>query len=93
MCYKGKTNTRTIEVNHSNNHQRAKARELLTSEEGLRHRSKRPIEPEAVFGQIKYDNRFKRFHYRGKRLVKAEFTTIAVVHNIRKFITNISKTA
>jgi len=93
MCYKGKTNTRTIEVNHRNNHLRAKARELLTSEEGLRHRSKRPIEPEAVFGQIKYDNRFKRFHYRGKRLVKAEFATIAVVHNIRKFITNISKTA
>lgn len=93
MCYKGKTNTRTIEVNHRNNHLRAKARELLTSEEGLKHRSKRPIEPEAVFGQIKYDNKFKRFHYRGYRLVKAEFATVAVVHNIRKYIANISKLA
>ena len=64
------------------------AKELLTSEEGLKHRSKRPIEPEAVFGQIKYDNSFKRFHYRGKRLVKAEFATITVVHNIRKMISN-----
>ena len=27
------------------------ARELLTSDEGLMHRSRRPIEPEAVFGQ------------------------------------------
>ena len=42
------------------------ARELLTSDEGLMHRSRRPIEPEAVFGQIKYDNHFKRFRYRGK---------------------------
>ena len=57
MCYKGKTNIRTIEANHRNNHLRAKARELLTSEVGLKHRSKRPIEPEAVFGQIKYDNK------------------------------------
>ncbi len=49
-------------------------------------RSRRPIEPEAVFGQIKYDNHFKRFSYRGKRLVKAEFAAIAVAHNIRKMI-------
>ena len=86
MCYKGKHNARTIEVNHRNNELRAMARELLTSDEGLMHRSRRPIEPEAVFGQIKYDNHFKRFSYRGKRLVKAEFAAIAVAHNIRKMI-------
>ena len=86
MCYKGKHNARTIEVNHRNNELRAMARELLTSDEGLMHRSRRPIEPEAVFGQIKYDNHFKRFSYRGKRLVNAEFAAIAVAHNIRKMI-------
>ena len=86
MCYKGKYNARIIEVNHRNNELRAMARELLTSDEGLMHRSRRPIEPEAVFGQIKYDNHFKRFSYRGKRLVKAKFATIAVAHNIRKMI-------
>ena len=86
MCYKGKCNTRTIEVNHRNNELRAMARELLRSDEGLMHRSRRPIEPEAVFGQIKYDNHFKRFRYRGKRLVNAEFAAIAVAHNIRKMI-------
>ena len=86
MCYKGKHNARTIEVNHRNNELRAMARELLTSNEGLMHRSRRPIEPEAVFGQIKYDNHFKRFSYRGKRLVNAEFAAIAVAHNIRKMI-------
>ena len=93
MCYKGKSAKRTIEVNHRNNELRTKARELLTSEEGLKHRSRRPIEPEAVFGQIKYDNRFKRFNYRGKRLVKAEFATIAIVHNIRKYISVMQKSA
>ena len=86
MCYKGKHNARTIEVNHRNNELRAMARELLTSDEGLMHRSRRPIEPEAVFGQIKYDNHFKRFSYRGKRLVNAEFAAIAIAHNIRKMI-------
>ena len=86
MCYKGKHNARIIEVNHRNNELRAMARELLTSDEGLMHRSRRPIEPEAVFGQIKYDNHFKRFSYRGKRLVMAEFAAIAVAHNIRKMI-------
>ncbi len=64
------------------------AKELLTSGDGLKHRSKRPVEPEAVFGQIKYDNGFKRFNYRGKRLVRAEFATIAVAHSIRKMISN-----
>ena len=86
MCYKGKCNTRTIEVNHRNSELRAMARELLVSEDGLKHRSRRPIEPEAVFGQIKYDNNFKRFRYRGNKLVKAEFAAIAVAHNIRKMI-------
>ena len=73
-------------VNHRNNELRAMARELLTGEDGLKHRSKRPIEPEAVFGQIKYDNNFKRFRYRGNKLVKADFAAIAVAHNIRKMI-------
>ena len=86
MCYTGQCNQRTIVVNHRNNELRAMVRELLTSDEGLMHRSRRPIEPEAVFGQIKYDNHFKRFCYRGKRLVKAEFAAIAIAHNIRKMI-------
>ena len=63
---------------------RNQARERLTSERGLHHRSMRPVEPEAVFGQIKYDGGFKRFHYRGNRFVSAEFATLAIAHNIRK---------
>ena len=42
-------------VNHRNNELQAMARELLTCDEGLMHRSRRQNEPEAVFGLIKYD--------------------------------------
>ena len=86
LCYKAKANRRTIEVNHRNNALKARARDLLMSEEGLKHRSRRPIEPEAVFGQIKYDGGFKRFHYRGQKMVEAEFANVAIAHNIRKLV-------
>ena len=83
LCFKGKGN-RVIDVNVKSRLYRDKAKEMLTSERGLYHRSMRPIEPEAVFGQIKYDGGFKRFHYRGNRLVRAEFATLAIAHNIKK---------
>jgi len=53
---------RKIEVNHKNNAYRAKARELLDSEQGRYYRGRRSIEPEAVFGQIKHNHNFRRFH-------------------------------
>lgn len=52
QCHKSKRD-RQIEVNHTLDDYKARARELLTSEQGIKHRSNRPIEPEAVFGQIK----------------------------------------
>ena len=86
FCYKAKPDRRTIEVNHRNNELKAQARERLMSEKGMYHRSMRPVEPEAVFGQIKYDGGFKRFRYRGSALTSAEFATVAIAHNIKKMI-------
>ena len=86
MCYKGKASRRTIEVNHRNNHLRAKARELLKSEKGLMHRSKRPIEPEAVFGNIKFNHGFKRFRLKSTEKVSVEWGLVAIAHNLRKYI-------
>ena len=63
-CFKAKGD-RIIEVNHRLNEYRRKARERLTSEEGVRHRGQRCIEPEAVFGQMKYDMAYKRFRHFG----------------------------
>ena len=86
MCYKGKAKKRSIEVNHRNNHLRAKARELLMSEEGLMHRSRRPIEPEAVFGNIKFNHGFKRFRLKSTEKASVEWGLVAIAHNLRKYI-------
>ena len=85
LCYKGKADFRVIEVNHRNDEYRAQAKERLTSEEGLYHRSRRPVEPEAVFGDIKFDHGFKRFRLKGNAKVKVEFGLVALAHNLRKY--------
>jgi len=54
------------------------------SKEGLRHRSRRPVEPEAVFGQLKFNNKFNRFTLRGLSKVNVEFGLMAIGHNLRK---------
>ena len=48
QCHKSKAN-RIIEVNYNLNRYKQKARERLMSEEGIYHRGRRCIEPEAVF--------------------------------------------
>ena len=83
QCFNGKDN-RIIELNHKLIKYRKQAKEKLTSEEGLFHRSKRPIEPEAVFGQLKYNNRFNRFTLKGLPKVEIEFGLVAISHNLRK---------
>ena len=85
LCYKGKADRRVIEVNHKNNEYRRQAKERLTSEEGLYHRSMRPIEPEAVFGDVKFNHNFKRFLLRGNAKVGVEFGLVSLAHNLRKY--------
>ena len=86
MCYGGVLDQRTIEVNHRTNVFRAEVKRLLTSERGLYHRSRRPIEPEAVFGDIKQNHGFKRFRLKSNTKVNVEFGLVALAHNIRKYI-------
>ncbi len=84
-CFQGKEGSnRTIEVNHKLRDFKQKARKKLNSEKGLEHQSKRPIEPEAVFGQIKYNKGFNRFKLRGLASVNLEFGLVAIVLNISK---------
>lgn len=84
-CFQGKEN-RKIEVNHRLNELRTKARELLMSDKGLQHRGKRAIEPEAVFGQLKSNNKFNRFTFTGLEKVELEFLLMAIGHNLRKMV-------
>lgn len=83
QCHKSKRD-RQIEVNHTLDDYKARARELLTSEQGLKHRSKRPIEPEAVFGQIKECGGFRRLRLKGLTGAKIDFGLKALAHNLRK---------
>jgi transposase len=59
-------------------------RQKLNTADGKRIYSKRKIIPEPVFGNIKHNLRFREFLLRGLKKVKAEFTLIAIVHNILK---------
>jgi len=89
QCHTSKEN-RIIEVNHQLNAYRKKARELLLSEEGLNHRSKRGIDVEPVFGQLKFNNNFTRFTLRGLEKVNIEFGLMAIGHNLRKLLAYIA---
>jgi transposase len=90
QCHSGKGNRR-IELNHKLIRYRKQARERLMSEQGLYHRSMRPIEPEAVFGQIKFNNKFNRFTLRGLDKIEIEFGLVALSHNLRKIAQFVSK--
>ena len=91
MCHNAKGNRR-IEVNHRLNDLKQKAKTLLTSEKGVAHRKKRPIEVEAVFGQLKSNNKFSRFTLRGLAKVELEFLLMAIGHNLRKWAEKIAQT-
>ena len=90
-CYKSGEPARTIRANHRLMEYRQQARDRLTSEKGLEHRSKRPIEPEAVFGQMKYDMHYKRFRHFGKDKVTMDFAFFATAFNIKKMIATMKR--
>ena len=89
-CFKAKGN-RTIELNHRLRRYKQKAKELLCSKVGLKHRGQRCIEPEAVFGQIKYNMNYKRFRHFGKDKVFMDFSFLAIAFNIKKMCAKMRK--
>ena len=91
LCYKAKANQRTIRVNHRLNSYKRKACELLTSEEGIKERGRRCIEPEAVFGQMKSNMAYRRFRHMRKDKVVMDFTFFAIAFNIKKLCSMMRK--
>ena len=91
LCYKSKGNRRIIEINHRLKHYKHKASERLTSEEGIKHRGRRCIEPEAVFGQMKQNMQYKRFRHFRKDKVTMDFAFFAIAFNIKKMCSKITK--
>ena len=89
-CHKAKGD-RIMEVNHRLVEYRRKARERLTSEEGVKHRGRRCIEPEAVFGQMKYNMAYRRFRHFGMDKVKMDFAFFAIAFNLKKMCSKMAK--
>jgi hypothetical protein len=83
MCHKGKWD-RKIQINHNLIRHKNKARDKLLSEQGILHRSQRPADVEAVFGNIKQNKKFTRFNLRGKEMVVVEAGLVALAHNLQK---------
>lgn len=68
-----------------------RTRERLTCEEGIKHRGRRCIEPEAVFGQMKYNMAYRRFRHFGKDKVTMDFAFFAIAFNIKKLCAKLVK--
>lgn len=60
------------------------AKQLLTSEKGVKLRSRRGWEVEGVFGHIKYNRNFRRFMLRGLQKVRTELGLLSLAHNFIK---------
>lgn len=88
QCFKAQGNRR-IEINHNLQKLKTKARENLESESGKEIYSKRCIEPEPVFGNIKQNKGFKRFTLTKISKVNIEFGLIAIAHNFSKWIAKV----
>ena len=82
---------RVIQINHRLRKLKLWAKELLTSEEGLKHRSQRPADVEQTFGNLKANKGFKRFLLRGIEKVEIEFGLLAIAHNLSKLALNMAK--
>jgi len=88
QCFKAQGNRR-IEINHTLQKLKTKARENLESELGKEIYAKRCIEPEPVFGNIKQNKGFKRFTLTKINKVNIEFGLIAIAHNFSKWIAKV----
>jgi len=92
QCHKSEAE-RIIQVNHKLREYKHKARQRLKSAEGLQHRSRRPIEPEAVFGQIKFNKQYKRFRHKGWQKVNMDLGILIMAFNLQKLYNKNSKQA
>jgi transposase len=86
FCTKS-TGNRTIQIVPLLDVYRKQARELLASPQGRTLSAQRASEPESVFGDLKWNQRFTRFTLRGKEKVNVEFGLASMAHNIKKIAT------
>jgi len=83
-CKSAAGENRLLKVNEKLEAYKQTARQNLTSEKGSVLRKTRCIEIETCYGDIKHNMGFRRFHLRGLKKAKTEFTLVAMAHNLRK---------
>lgn len=66
--------------------QKTKVKELLGQEEYKQLMKKRSTECETVFGQIKGNLNFRRFHLRGREKVGIEWGLLMIGYDIKQII-------
>jgi transposase len=83
QCTRGEGN-RHIHVNWNYWRLKDTTRQLLTSEKGVKLRSRRGWEVEGVFGHIKFNRKFTKFMLRGLKKVHTELGLLSLAHNFIK---------
>jgi transposase len=83
QCTRAKGNRR-IQISLQLLEYRRQARQNLTSEVGEQLRARRAVEVETVFGHIKHNMGFRRFHLRGCEKVNIEWGLVCIAHNMQK---------
>jgi predicted RNA-binding protein with PIN domain len=83
QCTQAKGN-RSIRISFQLLEYRKQARTNLTSPEGERLRAARSTEVETVFGHVKHNLGFRRFHLRGLKKVNTEWGLVSIAHNMQK---------
>ena len=92
MCFNAEEPDRVISVSPKLRQLKKQARKRLLSEEGIELRKRRSIEVEAVFGQLKSNNRYKRFRMYGLVKIEIDLGLAAIGHNLRKWARKLENT-
>lgn len=80
-----------ISRNLGNMRQEEKAYQRLIKPENLERLRRRSLEPEPVFGQIKYNRGYQRFRHFGKTRVRMDLGFLLIAHNLLKLNKNRQK--
>lgn len=83
QCTRARGN-RQIRISFRLRELKAKAKENLCSEKGIRLRARRMTEPESVFGRLKGNWGFRRFLLRGIEKVTVEWGLLCIAHNLTR---------
>jgi transposase len=83
-CKYDNEKVRTVQRSIKGEYYKQIARQNLASPKGLEMRSKRSVDVETVFGDLKYNMRHRRFLLRSLPKVNVEFGLMAMGHNLRK---------